>query len=49
MSAIQDDEMPPWMGRRITDAIHRQFDEIFGPGYARLPEPQQEKETQNEE
>ncbi|GEM_PF-5307417 len=48
MSRPPEEEMPPWQGHRITDALHRQFDEIFGLGYARQPEPQQ-KETNNEE
>ncbi|WP_282265980.1 hypothetical protein [Stenotrophomonas sp. PS02298] len=49
MSRAPEEEMPPWQGHRITDALHRQFDQVFGPGYARQPEPQQQKETPNEE
>lgn len=44
-----EDELPPHIGARLRDALHRQFDEVFGPEYLRKqPEPQPHKEKQNE-
>lgn len=50
MSApYDDDELPPYIGARINDSLHRHFDEIFGPGYARpQPDAQQQEDANHD-
>lgn len=44
-----DDELPPYLGGRLAQSLQHHFEEFFGPGYLRQPEPTPQKGNSNEE